>query len=199
MTLKRPTPEQLSAATPEELATLAAECLARLEPGRQPLPLFAQLGRLTVLSTVEIIPLRAKSAGLEVLLAQRPEADLWWPNQWHLPGAVLLPTDSGAGLGDYDAIADRILGSEFRNTVTRTGNVHVFDAKCRSGARGSEQTVFGWAEVTLPEPIDKPVGGRFFEVGRIPTETLADGLIVGHDETIHRALASYRLSQSQTA
>ena len=199
MTLRSPSQEQLSAATPEELAALAAECLTRLEPGRQPLPLFTQLGRLTVLSTVEIVPLRASSSILEVLLAPRPATDPWWPNQWHLPGSVLLPSDAGTGIGDYDAIADRILGSEFRNTVARKGNVHVFDAKCRSGVRGSEQTVFGWTEVDLAEGTTKPFGGRFFEAKRVLTEPFPADIIVGHDETIRLALADYRLSQSQVA
>ena len=186
--------EYLNNASAEDLAAIAAECLSRLEPGRQPLPLFVQLGRLMVLSTFEVTPFRSSRNSTEVLLAQRSESDLWWPSQWHLPGAVQLPTGK-PGIRSYEDAADDLLRAEFSDTVERTGPVAIFDAQLRSGSRGSEQTVFGWADVELSAPDIAPYGGRFFDVHSLLSEPPAEGLIGGHDRTIQKALAHYALQR----
>src|SRR6185295_219689 len=57
--------------------------------GRIPYPIFAAIARLGVLCSVEVVPLRVGPEGkTQVLLTQRPAGDEWWPNQWHVPGAM---------------------------------------------------------------------------------------------------------------
>lgn len=190
MALRRPTADELGSGTPEELAQLAAECLARLEPGRQPLPLFTQLARIVVLSTVEVVPFRLSPTKLEVLLGRRTPDDLWWPNQWNVPGIVLSPTDEERDNHDYVTPGERILSTEFHNTVRSKGDVHVFDAQRRTGPRGSEQTVFCWAEVDVVEGHTQPSGGQFFDALEIVTDPPPD-LVEGHAATIEQATAYY--------
>lgn len=179
--------EQLQSGSPEEIAVLAANCLALLEPGVQPLPLFEQIARLTVLSTVEVVPFRETLGELEVLLAKRSADDLWWPNKLHIPGTVLMPTDEERYLGDYETPIERIIKNEFNNTVARVDTIHVFDAHRRSGARGSEQTVFCWTKVDLNNGHIEPSGGEFFDVTALLSRR---DLIVGHAETVDSAIAN---------
>jgi hypothetical protein len=186
--------DQLNGMPTDELALVAAECLSRLKIGRQPLPLFAQLSRLMVLSTFEVTPLRSSRKNTEVLLAQRPESDPWWPSQWHLPGSVQLPTGE-PGIRSYDNAADDILTNEFDGTINRVSPVSIFNAQLRSGPRGSEQTVFGWTNVELGNHDVEPQEGRFFRVDALLSEHPKEGLVIGHDLIIQNALAHRALSQ----
>lgn len=180
----------LSEMPTEELARVAAECLAQLEPGRQPLELFTQLSRLMVLSTFEITPLRSSRKGTEVLLAQRPETDLWWPSQWHLPGSVQLPATQ-LGERSYDDAADSILATELKGAVTRTSPVNIFDVKLRTGVRGSEQAVLGWIEADLTNADVEPANARFFTIDEVLANPPEGGFVINHDQTVRNALAHY--------
>ena len=176
----------------DELASLAASCLERLEPGRQPLPLFIQLARLVVTSTVEMVPLRQVNDHEQVLLAQRPDDDLWWPGQWHLPGTVLLPTDDASNVHDYNTPVNRLYKDEFAGTVSMKGNVNIFDAQRRSGARGSEQTVFGWSLIDLADGYEDVSGGQLFDADHVANELAGESVIDGHLGSVKRALKHYR-------
>ena len=185
--------EKLSELSPEVLAEVAADCLALLEPGRQPLPLFTQFARHVTLSTFEVTPFRESRTGTEVLLSLRSETDAWWPGQWHLPGSVILPAKQ-PGIRRYEDFADEILGNEFASTVRRIGNVSLFDAQPRTGLRGSEQTVFGWANVDLTHTDVEPYEGRFFDVDTLLSDPPKGGLVEGHELTIIKALADRALN-----
>lgn len=189
--------EQLDAATPEELAEAAASILERLEPGRQPLPLFKQLARIMVISTVEVAPFRSNDNEVEVLLGKRSDEDPWRPGAWHVPGAVLLPTDTEVDMHDYASPTDRIFESEFEETVKRTGDVSVFDVQRRTGLRGSEQTVFCLTDVDLIDESQEPLGGAFFNVAYVLRSDPDDwGLIPHHKNTIEAAYRSYSNTES---
>jgi len=196
MTFNMPSNEQLKSATPAELAQLAAECLAGLEPGRQPLPLFKELARLVVLSTVEIVPLRKSNDRFEVLLAKRPEDDIWWPNQLHLPGSVQMPMgdDEPFSTDDYTTPVDRILADDFGDSVTRIGDVKLFDVQRRHDVRGSEQTAFAWTQADLASGAQKVKGGDFFDADIVMNDPDAFRLIEGHAEIIDKALSDFRES-----
>jgi len=175
-----------------ELAELAASCLERLEPGLQPLPLFVQLARLVVMSTVEIVPFKPADENPKVLLAKRPDDDMWWPGQWHIPGTVLLPTDDATDVHDFDTPTDRLFKNEFHDSVIKTGNVNVFDAQRRSGGRGAEQTVFGWANIALANGFTEAIGGEFFDPENIEKELAGEIIIDGHTSTVKHALRNYK-------
>lgn len=175
-----------------ELAELASLCLERLEPGRQPLPLFIQLARHVVTSTVEMVSLKGEGDTLRVLLAKRPDDDLWWPGQWHLPGTVLLPTDIADSLHDYNTPVDRLYEDEFDGTIVRIGDVNIFDAQRRSGTRGSEQTVFGWSLIDLSDGHDEVSGGQLFDADHVSHELAGEDVIDGHLASIQRALKNLR-------
>ena len=191
MPFSRPNLEDISQASSEELAQLAADCLARLEPGHQPLPLFKELSRLVVLSTFELVPIRPQPTGPEVLLTQRDGNDVWWPNQWHLPGVVLLPTDKEEYPGDYDTPLQRILEGEFSGSIKPVSDIHIFDTMRRSGPRGSEQTAFGWVEVEPDLSVPQPNDIRFFDALAVVENPPAEGLIATHDQTIRLAMNHY--------
>ena len=186
MTFNKPNPETLNQASPEELAELAAQCMERLTPGRQPLDLFSQVARLFVLSTVEVVPMRfnEQTERLDVLLAQRPDDCRWWPGQWHAPGTVLLETDALEDPHDFRAPVDRAIKGEFRGTVVRTGPIETFDAQRRRGARGVELSAFTTFPVDLAEGHDRPYKGEFFDAEKVVENPPEGGLVALHDELI---------------
>lgn len=176
----------------DELADLAAACLEKLEPGRQPLPLFTQLARLVVTSTVEIVPFKGTCESPKVLLAKRSDDDPWWPGQWHLPGTVLLTTDKAFDVHDYETPVDRLYNDEFHGSISRVGSVTIFDSQRRTDTRGSEQTVFGWSHITLTSGFDEVTGGELFDADRIESELAGENVIDGHLNSVKRALRHYR-------
>lgn len=149
-------------ALPKEVrAELAASGLRSLEIGRQPLGLFTQIGRHAVLSTVEVVPIRNRgSAELGIVMTQRSADDPWWPNQWHVPGTVLLPTDTLAGPHDFSGPLDRIFSGELGESVTPVGPTQVFDTQRRTGPRGHELTAHTWQEVVQKRRL--PRDARIF-------------------------------------
>lgn len=182
----------LDALSDQAIAQLAADCLSRLDIGRQPLPLFRELSRLAVLSTVEVVPLyEAENGETHVLLGQRPASDLWWPDLWHVPGSVLLPTDPIEDLHDYETPVQRIIRQEFGDAVSLTAPPRVFDAQRRGGPRGHEQTVFTWAKVIPVEDATLPANTRFFNVEQLSEELPEEAMVAGHHQTVHDAVADY--------
>jgi hypothetical protein len=200
MPLIRPSAEELDAAPPEELANLAAELMARLKPGRQPLPFFTQIARLVTLSTFEVTPFRTIGSKVEVLLAKRPDTQDggtkdWWPGKLHLPGNVVLPAEE-IGIRSYDNLADTILTDEFGGSIARTSPVTLYNAQPRTGERGSEQTVFGWADVDLTHDATKPIGGDFYDAEAVLSNPKGHNVLAGHELNIEMALGKYILQLS---
>lgn len=177
MAFERPSAEALAEATPEELAQLAADCMSALPEGRQPFNLFRQLRRLVVMSTIELVPLRNKAGKTEVLLGQRPTGpeEPWWGGMLNLPGSVVLPTEELADYHDYQTPSDRILREEFKGSVQRTGDIHIFDRGFPRSISGTEHKTWAWTTVDLAEGYDAPVGGDFYDLHEAiynPPETL---------------------------
>lgn len=180
---------QLNGLSPEILAQIAAECLARLEPGRQPLPLFAQLGRHVVLSTVEVAPLVDGGREMGVVMTRRPGDDPWWPNQWHVPGTVLLPTDDMTGPHDYSGPLERVFTGELGENVSSTGSAVLFDVKRRTGPRGHELTSQVWSTVQRKRKLPRNI--RVFsetDLREADTSLFVDG----HGTNAQMAIQHYR-------
>ncbi len=196
-----PTEEQIAAMSHQERGKYAAAFLRHQEAGFQPLDLFAQLARLMTLSTFELTPFRSLRDGrkTEVLLAQRPESDLWWPNQYNLPGCVQLPTGV-PGHRPYRDAGQEILDKEFEHTVALQSDPKIYDAQLRTGERGSEQTVFGWADVDISSADGELLGGQFFPVEKVlaSPRDLGEGygVVRGHELNLQTALAHRALAYS---
>lgn len=198
--LRVPTQEEVAMLSVQERAEFAAALLEGLEPGRQPLDLFTQFARLTVMSTVELIAFDSNPPGnTQVLLTQRPSDDPWWPNMWHVPGTALLPTDIVTRDETIDFTdecfnpfekyekgpIDRILKNELQDCVVVIDGPHLLQARPRLGIRGPENTVFFYAQVDQVE--DKLAVGEFFDVEAVLSTPPEGGLIVGHQYIIEQA------------
>ena len=79
--------------TKEETNKLV-ELLKQIEPGFLNFDVFIQIARLVVLSIIEFVPLRIKGDKIEVLLLSRGGDDPIWPNELHVPGTVIRPTEN---------------------------------------------------------------------------------------------------------
>jgi hypothetical protein len=183
-------PEALDTASTEELSLLAAACLERLEPGFQVLPLYSQLARHTVGSTVEVFGVEASENEPRILFSQRPDSDNWWGGQWHIPGSVLLPTDELRSVHDFRHPVERIFGGELANLVEHDTALTLFDLQRRDGARGPELTPFFWTSIAVDE--DRLPECVSLLNGKDLTQN-PDGrkYIVGHAEAALGAIASY--------
>jgi hypothetical protein len=166
-----------------ERQQLAAHCLRTVPAGYQPLELFAEIARISVLSTVELVAVvgTAQQEDLSVLLIQRPMDDRWWPGLWHLPGSVLLSSDH-----TITTVAERIVERETTGSIRISSPAQQYTSAIRHGARGTELTAFCWAPATIIAPLPQ-------EVAVVPLTTLLTmplqyPLIDGHLSVIREAL-----------
>lgn len=143
----------------------AVDYLKSAQPGRQPLPLFAEISRIATLPTYEIIPLRRnpETGRVEILLTQRPSDDLWWPDMWHNPGSVLLASDELADTHDFGGPEARVFEGELAGAITVVSGPHFIDIERRSVQRGHEIAVITWAEVS-----GEPTVGKYYDVDNLP-------------------------------
>lgn len=143
---------------------LAAELLSRLQPGFLPTGIFMQIARLTVLTIVEVVPLRLNADGqVEVLLIERPSDDPVWPGQLHTPGTVVLADQGEAGI---DKGLERIRVKELKGVPT---SPPVFvEYRLHRSLRGMEHAKIHWCEIG-----GEPRVGQFFLAAQLPADTLA--------------------------
>lgn len=149
------TDQNLSANEIKQLTSL----LAKLEPGFLPLDIFYEIARLVALSIVEFVPLRLNDQGqAEVLLIPRDADDKFWPNEFHIPGVVVRPTDIQNG---HYTPFNRILADELKGVII--SEPHFVKNMLRTSRRGTEQAQIYWVEV-----YDQPVVGEFYKVEELP-------------------------------
>ncbi len=176
----RPIPDPASLAEIQA----AADILSRVPEGMLPLPLFTQIARLATLSTIEMVPLRDTDQGEEVLLIPRPESDKWWPGQLHVPGTVLLPTDTD---GSFESAINRVRAKEI-GTMTLGNPVH-FTSRFQQTERGAEGAHIHYVEVLDGDP--SAFGGAFHPVDELP-----DNVIDHHYSLVALATDAYRRDKS---
>ena len=161
----------------DEIKTLTG-LLSKLEPGFLPFDVFVEIARLVVLSIIEFVPLRLNEKGeIEILLLSRGPDDPIWPNELHVPGTVIRPTDTEDKI--YLAF-ERILKEELQDT--KTSNLHYVGSNLHPSKRGMEQAQIFWVEV-----LDEPTTGHFYA-----TEQLPDNLMESQRKFIQEAIASFR-------
>lgn len=183
-------PETLNTASPDEIAQLAADCLAHLEPGFQILPLYTQLARISVGTTVEIFSIETSEIEPRVLFTQRPEDDPWWGGQWHVPGSVLLPTDQLASPHDFSEPAQRIFGGELAGLVKPEGDMTLFDLQRRQGVRGQELTPFFWTKISVLEDVELPENLKLLNGKDLTKNPMDLKFVEGHYQSALGAIAS---------
>lgn len=113
-------------------------------------------------------------------MLQRPKNDLWWPNLWHVPGSVLLPTDTP---GTYNNALGRIVGGELGSIDLKMGPTHFRD-DFRHEKRGPMNAIQHWSILK-----NVPVVGRLF-----PTNQLPEKMVPEHIDTVALAEEAYRKS-----
>jgi hypothetical protein len=188
-----PTAEEVAALDPAVRAEMAAAYLGGLEPGRQPLGLFTELARLTVLSTVEFIPVRDNedTGRPEVVLKQRPLKD-WWPLKWHVIGATLLGTDKGDEDYSYQGPIGRLIDTELDGAVQLADEPHILRGRFAHGERGTESTLIHWGKVVDVPGRSLPDDAHFFDMADVIENPPEPGFIDFHDRQVELAYEAYR-------
>lgn len=189
-----PTDEEVASLDPAARAEMAAAFLKGLEPGRQPLELFTQLSRLTVASTVEIVPIRERAEGPEVWLNQRSRDDRWWPGKWVLPGAVILANDTRDAENTLSGPITRLFATEL-DGIQQVDELHQLPSQFRYDGRGTEVTTQYWTRV---ETSEEPYQGQFFNVSELRRTEPEGGVLDEGWLTIERAVADYEVLRAQS-
>lgn len=178
----------LPSLTAEQEEAIAASYLARLaeqKPDRLPFGIFVPVASLMVMHTVEIgfVKPQSDTSTGQVLLTQRPASDRFWPNQWHIPGSIVLANDPVKHEHDYDAAISRVL-AEVGGNVEIAGQPREFDTVRRLGLRGSEVT-------------GEPEHGAFFDAADVLRHPPEAGLIDSHAAAIEKIAATYQIFRNQ--
>ncbi len=153
---------------------LAADILSKLEPGFLPLPIFHEIMRLTMTPILEVVPLRRKEKGIEILLLKRADNDPIWPNMLHTPGTVLRSTDT------LDSAFSRLLKTELGG-VKSSQPVFVTNTLHHSG-RGMEASLIYFINIE-----SKVVAGQFYDINQLP-----DSLVKTQLDFIPIAIEAYK-------
>lgn len=162
--------------------------LDTIEPGKFPLPVFNALAKRLTQATVELVPVRTTEDGkTEVLLTQRAPGDPW-EYEWHVPGTILLASDTPKHAHDYSQPFERLLGSngELKSGVRALSHPTEVDTERRVTRRGPELSVIHWVEVE-----GEPIVGRFFDIDGFPNNVPEPGVIEHHQDFIPRAVEHY--------
>lgn len=155
----------------------AAAILARLQPGFLPPAVFQQLARLSVVSILELVPLRVNSerGTIEVFLLARDDSDPVWPGMLHTPGSVIRPTDVGNGL---EAVLQRLFATEL---AIEPVPMHFVTTILHDSGRGAESAQIYWAELT-----ETPQAGSYY-----PVDALPESFIASQHDFLGLAVAAY--------
>lgn len=154
------------------------EALSTLEPGKLPLGVFNQVARLTVTPVVEIVPFFKNSEGeYEVLLLQRGADDALWANQYHVPGTIVLATDTP---GSFSSAIDRIVTTKLGGYSP--GQTFFVDIQLCHVSRGMEVAIIFSVEITT-----YPGDSVLFDPRALP-----ENMIEGQAEFIRAALRNYQ-------
>lgn len=130
---------------------------------------------------MELVILRNNGDSVDVLLTKRPDTDDYWPGLWHIPGTVILATDTEE---TYESCFDRLLSKELYGLVDISKPVW-YDIEFWQVERGRELDQLYYAELvsnrTLPEDV------QFFSADDLPTN-----LMNHHYSVIAKAVDAYK-------
>jgi len=159
-------------------STQLTEVLSTLEPGKLPLEIFNQVARLTVTPVVEIVPFFKNSEGeYKVFLMQRGADDALWANQYHVPGAIVLATDTP---GSFSDAISRIVTNKLASYSP--GEVSYVDVQLCRVSRGVEVAIIFKVELAT-----SPDNSLLFDPMALPND-----MIEGQVEFVQAALRNSR-------
>jgi len=160
----------------------AVDTINRLPTGLLPQELFFAISHKTVLSSIELLPIRTNSKGeSEILLTKRPADDPYWPNMWHIAGTILRPTDQ---IGNFSSAFSRLFGDEFEGQLEVIGIPQYACTEFLDTGRGRVNDRVYFVEITSKE-ISFP-SGKFFSPNELPED-----LIDHYDELIPKVYETY--------
>lgn len=200
MPLPIPSPEELDAASIEEIAAYVGPGLERMPRGFLPPPVFSPIRERIRASTLDVVTFLSGTQGEQVLVNHRgaQPGDRWWVNKLNIAGSLILPTEElkplevrmadgrpvdlgGARISqDITTPADRILKKEFAGSVQRVAPVKELmrfwvDVDADNIA---ENKISSWTEVSLAPGYDEVAGGAIYDTEdfiKDPPENLVHG------------------------
>ncbi len=168
-------------------AVAAAEHMAYLSPGRQPLPFFLEGARIFPMVTAEVVALQGPPKDPYVFLDKRPPDDQIWGGEWAIPGAVLTAADPVEDSRDLRAPLSRTDSELAGLTVVEGPFILEPGYQIRTSKRGREISLPRWAVM-----IGKPAVGQFFRVADLEHSPPDGGVVTEHPELIDRSVHAYR-------
>jgi hypothetical protein len=163
----------------EEIGT-AVDVIHRLPRGYLPYPLFIAITAKIVTPTLELAIIDGGSGKLQVLLVKRPDDDLYWPGQWHVPGTVIRSTDTEGG---FNSCFTRILDEELSGLVTinqpKRTSIEFWEVE-----RGRELDQLFYSELISSQKLSENI--QFFPFDRLPKN-----LMRHHREVLHKIKQGY--------
>jgi hypothetical protein len=170
------------------IAELAAACLGKLEPGRQPFNLFMEISRITVASTVEFVPIRERNDELQVWLEKRSGKNDPFRGKWVLPGVRILDDDPIDEERSLRGPIKRLFKDELSG-IQLVGDIHQLPSQYREEARGKEVTEQFVGRV---ETGSKPYPGKFFNSEELTSAGIVDDILEEGWLTMQRAFKYYK-------
>lgn len=146
------------------------------ETGKHPLEIFHAICRTTVRPVVELVIFDLNKE--KILLTKRPEDDPYFSDIWHLPGVIVLPTDTEGRYPDaFDNAALRVI-EELEGT--RITPLHPLTPKwiyqgVQISRRGGGASMFYGGLLKDEEPAV----GKMFDVDNLP-----EPLVEEHNERL---------------
>jgi len=166
----------------------AVDVINRIPKGVLPRELFFAISHKTVLSSIELLPIRTNTEGQpEVLLTQRPADDPYWPNMWHIAGTILRPTDQ---IGNFSSAFSRLFDEEFEGQLETIADPQYAKTEFLDTGRGRVND-----RVYFVEIANKDISfasGKFFSPDALP-----ENLIDHYDKLIPSVLEVYLHSKNR--
>ena len=151
--------------------------LSKLEAGRLPSDIFKEVARLTVTPVVEIVPLyKDENDHTKVVLLQKGIDDIYWPAMYHVPGAIVLATDTP---GSFSDALERVLKGKLAKY--QLADVVFVDTALSQVSRGMEVAIVYVARV---ESV--PDDALLFSIDALP-----DNIVEGHLNFISSAFEKF--------
>ena len=153
--------------------------LRKLEPGFLPKDIFNEVARLSVLTAVEIVPLKMDQANkVQVLLLKRGEDDPFWKGMLHTPGAIIIASDR---VGTFEDAINRVIQKELLSSP-HIGSPVFTEVINIQHEIGRANCLVHWLEMT-----DEPKIGEYYY-----TDELPDNLISSQIEMIRNTAERFK-------
>ncbi len=156
--------------------------LNKLNPGVLPRDIFFALIRLVVSATYLVVPIfEDKNGKIKVYLIKRETDDPHWPGLLHIPGKIIIPTDTTIKDTYLRLLKTEVPELKIKNNPIFCG--YVFDEI----PRGKEISLINF--VVLKE---KPKSGFLYSADKLPKNTISTEV-----KRIKMAVKHYKLTKTK--